>query len=81
MPEKTVLPEGADAIDTHQPGDPGTPWSSVAAGWHGSIDELETYLTGKALNHSYEDLCRFYAGYLTDHFRWLELMSAKRESE
>lgn len=79
VPEKTILPEGAEAIDIYQPGGPGTPWSGVAGGWHGSIDELETYLTGKALNHSYEDLCRFYAGYLADHFRWLELMLAKRE--
>ena len=81
VPKKTVLPEGADAIDVRQPGGPGTPWSGVVAGWHGSIDKLDTHLTGESLNHSYEDLCIFYASYLTDHFRWLELMSAKRESE
>jgi uncharacterized protein YndB with AHSA1/START domain len=76
VPEKTILPDEADEVDIYQPGGPGTPWSGVAGGWHGSIDHLETYLTGKVLNHSYEHLCRFYAGYLADHFRWRELTSA-----
>jgi uncharacterized protein YndB with AHSA1/START domain len=78
VPEQTVLPEEADEIDRYQPGGPGTPWAGVAGGWHGSLDELETYLTGRVLNHSYEHLCRFYAGYLADHFRWRALMSAKQ---
>lgn len=28
------------------------------------IDALETYLTGKTFELSYEDLCKFYVGYL-----------------
>ena len=64
-----------------QPGGAGTPWSGVCAGWHSMIDKLEEYLTGKKVEHSYEDLCKFYVGYLTDYFRWMELMPAKREAE
>ena len=79
VPGKTMLPEEEAAIDAHQPGGPGTPWSGVAGGWHGMIDALETYLTGKTFDNSWEDLCRFYAGYLTDHFRWQKLMAPKQE--
>jgi uncharacterized protein YndB with AHSA1/START domain len=64
VPEDSVLPAEADAIDTLQPGGPGTPWSGVAGGWHGSIDALETYLTNNTIDHPYEDLCTFYADYL-----------------
>ena len=80
VPGETMLPKEADEIDKHQPGGPGTPWSGVAAGWHGMIDALETYLTGKTLNYSWEDGCKFYADYLTNHFRWQKLMAPKRES-
>lgn len=79
VPGKSQLPAAANGIDKVQPGGPGTPWSGIAGGWHHSVDKLEAHLTGNALNHSWEDLCRFYAGYLADHFRWLELMTAYRE--
>lgn len=77
LPDETMLPQTAGAIDTIQPGGPGTHWSGVAGGWHDSMDALETYLTGKAFEHSYEDLCKWYAGYLADHFRWRALVSKK----
>lgn len=64
-----------------QPGGKGTPPSGVCAGWHAMVDHLEALLTGKAFTHSYEELSKFYAGYLVDCFRWLELMPAKREAE
>ena len=67
---------GRDAVDTVQPGGPGTPWSGVAGGWHCAIDDLETHLTGKAFEHSFEDRARFYADYLTDHFRLLAYVSS-----
>ena len=74
VPKGSDLPESASGIDTVQPGGPGTPWAGVAGGWHCAIDDLEAYLTGRAYNHSYEHLSRFYAAYLKDHFRWLKLM-------
>ena len=78
VPKASLLPEETDGIDTRQPGGPGTPWSGVAGGWHASIDDLETHLTGRTFHHSYEDLCRFYTEYLADHFAWLDLMTEKR---
>tara|TARA_B100000315_G_scaffold246707_1_gene274344 strand:- start:874 stop:1635 length:762 start_codon:yes stop_codon:yes gene_type:complete len=64
-----------------QPGGPGTPWSGVVGGWHDMIDALESYLTDKTFDYTYDDLCKFYVDYLTDYFRWLDLMPAKREAE
>ena len=78
--EDAIPPAAGDPIGVVQPGGPGTPWSGPAGGWHAIIDGLETYLTGRTFSHSYEDLQRFYAEYLADHFRWLELMPAKREA-
>jgi len=78
VPDSTV---DAEPFSSAQPGGPGTPWSGVAAGWHGTIDALEAHLTGKKFEHSMEDLTRFYADYLADYFRWLELMPAKRKAE
>ncbi len=73
--------------------DPGS-YAGPAGGWHSMIDALEMHLTGKKFElgaardaagrprpGSYEDeLIKFYAGYLSDYFIWLELMKAKREA-
>jgi len=79
VPENSQLPASAGAIDTVQPGGPGTPWSGVAGGWHNTIDHLEAYISGKDIDRSNADWaerCRFYAVYLAEHFRWLELVSS-----
>lgn len=81
VPEKSLLPPDANGIDIIQPGGPGTPWSGMAAGWHDSIDKLESYLTRKKYDHSYEDLCKFYAGYLADYYRWFEIMAVMQHSK
>ena len=74
-------PAQIDPAGATQPGGPGTPWAGPAGGWHAMIDALETHLTDKQFQHSYEDdLIPFYADYLTDHFRWLELMRTQRET-
>ncbi len=66
--------------------------SGPAGGWHGMIDALEMYTTGKKFElgapldaqgrppaGSYlDDLMKFYVGYMSDHSRWLELMKAKK---
>lgn len=71
-PEKTVNSADLGAV---QPGGPGTPWASVAAGWHEMIDQLEAYLTTQAFEDSYEELIPFYARYLTDYYRWVAEIS------
>lgn len=73
-------PEGKP-WEVAQPGGAGTPPSGVCAGWHFCIDSLETSLTGKTFTRSWEDRCKFYAAYLADCFRWLELMPGKRAME
>gem|GEM_PF-7108390 len=52
-----------------------------AGGWHCAIDDLETHLTGTAFEHSFEDRARFYADYLTDHFRLLAYVSSDTRRE
>ena len=72
-PASMIERESEDyGIDTKQPGGPGTPWSGTCAGWHGSIDALETAVTGRPSAYSWEEGCRFYEGYLSDVFRWAE---------
>ncbi len=48
------------AVHTHQPGGPGTHWSGVASGYHGFVDALEAYLTGKTIPFDYAALSRAY---------------------
>ena len=59
-----------DELDVTQPGGPGTLWTGVAAGWHCQVDALETAIIGRTFEHTWEDGCRFYAGYLGDLYRW-----------
>lgn len=58
----------------HQPGGPGTPWIGVAAGWHSGADALRRLFDDDAPSHDYERLCRFYAGHLSDLFRWRDMV-------
>lgn len=62
--------EGPQNPLAHQPGGPGTPWIGVAAGWHSGANSLRRLFDANAPAHSYEDLCRFYAGHLEDMYRW-----------
>jgi uncharacterized protein YndB with AHSA1/START domain len=72
---------GAEAAPTEpglgseQPGGPGTPWAGVAAGWHGTVDALEAAVTGQPCEERFEERCRYYAAYLRDYYRWLEVTS------
>ena len=43
---------------TYQPGGPGTHWSGVAAGYHGSKDSLEDYITGGKVSSDYDEMCK-----------------------
>lgn len=51
---------------------PGSPWPSVAAGWHAAVDDLERLFSDDVPDDDYQSLCAFYQGYLTEQFRWLE---------
>jgi uncharacterized protein YndB with AHSA1/START domain len=71
--EATAVPP-TPGLGSEQPGGPGTPWSGVAAGWHGTVDALEAALTGEPREDLFEVRCRHYAQYLSDYFRWLEIV-------
>ncbi|MEM6252561.1 MAG: SRPBCC domain-containing protein [Cyanobacteria bacterium P01_D01_bin.156] len=47
-----------------QSGGPGTIWSSVTAGWHGTVDKLERLFDDEVPFNSNEELCCFYLGYI-----------------
>ena len=59
---------------SEQPGGPGTPWAGVAAGWHDIVDALEEAVTGKPREDLFEARCRYYAEYLRDYYRWMEVL-------
>ena len=61
----------------HQPGGPGTPWIGVAAGWHSGANSLRRLFDSNAPAHSYEHLCRFYAGHLGDLYRWRDMVQRR----
>ena len=58
---------------SEQPGGPGTPWAGVAAAWHATVDALEAALTGEPAEEAFEARCRYYAEYLSDYYRWMEV--------
>lgn len=69
---KDVPIEDSDAeqmrrIECNQPGGAGTHWTGVVAGWHGFVDSLEGYLTGRPLGESHNKMCIFYDCLLADH--------------
>ncbi|MEM7776531.1 MAG: SRPBCC domain-containing protein [Pseudomonadota bacterium] len=64
-----------------QPAGPGTPWPSVAAGWHGMVDQLEQQFRDDAPSHSVEDLAEFYVDYLKDQFRLLGMVQRSTEGK
>ena len=40
---------------TRQPGGPGTHWIGIITGWHGFVDSLEQYVTGKEMPEAFAD--------------------------
>jgi hypothetical protein len=71
--ESSAVP-AEPGLGSEQPGGPGTPWAGVAAGWHGTVDALEEALTGKPREAQFEARCRYYAEYLSDYYRWMEVL-------
>ena len=64
---------GMPGVD-RQPAGPGSPWPGVAAGWHGTVDQLEGLFNDDIPTDRDEDLGAFYARYLEDQFRLLEMV-------
>ncbi|HJM88547.1 MAG TPA: hypothetical protein QF624_02845 [Dehalococcoidia bacterium] len=67
-PDAVLESGGGD--EAEQAGGPGTPWPGVAAGWHAMVDRLESVAGGREAEHDYDELTRFYVGYLRDMYRW-----------
>jgi uncharacterized protein YndB with AHSA1/START domain len=63
-----------EGVGARQPGGPGTPWAGVAAGWHATIDALETVVSGRDSPHGYDELVRFYEAHLRDLYRWHDMV-------
>ncbi len=73
------IPQHANgAPEAVQPGGMGTPWAGAAADWHAMVDRLEAHLTAWRPDHSRDRLIAFYATYLKDHFKWLDVARARR---
>jgi uncharacterized protein YndB with AHSA1/START domain len=67
--------------EEEQPGGPGTPWAGVAAGWHEMMDRLEATFDDGAPRPAYDELCRFYASYLTNLYRWHRMVQPSDERQ
>ncbi|MEM9805116.1 MAG: SRPBCC domain-containing protein [Cyanobacteria bacterium P01_D01_bin.56] len=76
--------EAANGMPTkfdQQHAGPGTIWPSVAAGWHGMVDQLERLFSNEVPSYSDEELCDFYLSYLEDQFRLLNMVQRVLEDD
>ncbi len=72
--------EGKPTAFDRQPAGPGTVWPSVAAGWHGAVDQLERQFSDEVPSHTDEELCKFYLDYLENQYRWLDMVQRVPEN-